>query len=199
MVYSAAYSVREGGFSFPIHWCAIIILFTLKPNLRINTDIRAHELRVIAADGENIGILSRADALAQAKEAGLDLILINEESKPPIAKIVDYGKYLYELKKKAKEVKAKSHTTETKGIQVKVATGDGDLAVKAKRAAEWLQERHRVKVDLFLSGRYKYMDQAFLKERLERFLKLIPGEHRMAEPIKKSPKGFSTIIEAVKK
>jgi len=171
----------------------------LKQNIRINTDIRARELRVIAADGSNIGILSRADALAQAKEAGLDLLLVTEDAQPPIAKIADYGKFMYELKKKAKEVKAKSHVTETKGIQVKVTTGDGDLATKAKRAAEWLQERHRVKVDLFLSGRYKYMDQTFLKERLERFLKLIPGEHRLAEPIKKSPKGFSTVIEPVKK
>lgn len=170
----------------------------MKSSIRINNDIRARELRVISADGTNLGIMSRDEALQRAREAELDLLEISAEANPPIAKIANYGKYLYELNKKAKEVKTRSHTTETKGIQIKVTTGKGDLAIKAKRVAEWLNEKHRVKIDLFLSGRYKYMDQTFLTERLERFLKLIPCEHRTAEPIKKSPKGFSTIVEAVK-
>lgn len=195
------YSMREESICIPFSMRVRSSnhIFTLKSSIRINKDIRAPELRIIAQDGENLGVMSRADALTRAKDAGLDLILVTEDAKPPIAKIADYGKYLYEQKKKAKEVKAKSHTSETKGIQVKVATSEGDLTVKAKRVAKWLGEKHRVKIDLFLSGRYKYMDHAFLKERLERFVKLIPGEHRMAEPIKKSPKGFSTIIEPVKK
>jgi translation initiation factor IF-3 len=110
---------------------------------------------------------------------------------------MDYGKYQYELKKKAKEVKAKSHVTETKGMQVKIGTGDHDLNLKAKRVAAWLTEGHRVKVDLFLWGRYKYMEEGFLKERLERFLKIIPSEYKMADEIKRSPKGFSTTLERV--
>lgn len=164
-------------------------------NIRINKAIRARELRIVGADGENLGVMSLSDALQRASDANLDLIEISPNAVPPIAKITDYGKYQYDLKKKNKEVKAKSHVTETKGIQVKVTTGEGDLAVKAKRTAEWLKERHRVKVDLFLSGRYKYMEQEFLKERLERFLKLIPVEYKIADPIKKSPKGFSTTLE----
>lgn len=184
---------------YPFPRDASLVFTTLKSSIRINGEIRARELRVIAADGSNLGVISRDEALKLAHEAGLDLLEISADAVPPIAKIADYGKYQYEMNKKAKEVKARSHVTETKGIQIKVVTSDGDLAVKAKRVAEWLSERHRVKVDLFLSGRYKYMDAAFLTERLERFLKLIPGEHRLAEPIKKSPKGFSTIIEPVKK
>lgn len=165
--------------------------------VRINQSIRAKELRVIGANGENHGVISFDEALRLAQEAELDLIEISPTAQPPVAKIMDYGKYQYELKKKAKEVKSKSHVTETKSVQVKIGTGDHDLTLKAKRVAEWLQEGHRVKIDLFLWGRYKYMEEGFLKERLERFLKIIPIEYKIAEEIKKSPKGFSTTLERV--
>jgi translation initiation factor IF-3 len=167
--------------------------------VRINQFIRAQELRVIGAEGENLGVIPTAEALKLAVEAGLDLIEISPMAVPPVAKIMDHGKYQYELKKRAKEVKAKSHVTETKSVQVKIGTGDHDLNLKAKRAAEWLIEGHRVKIDLFLWGRYKYMEEAFLKERLERFLKIIPTEYKIADDIKRSPKGFSTTIERVGK
>lgn len=108
---------------------------------------------------------------------------------------MDFGQYRYETKRKKSEVKAKSHVTETKSVQVKVITGDHDQQLKARRAAEWLSEGHRVKVDLFLSGRYKYMDEAFLKDRLNRFLKIIPIEYKTADPIKKSPKGYTLTLE----
>ena len=169
----------------------------LKDRTRINQAIRAQELRVIGADGTNLGVIPRTEALKHAEEANLDLIEISPKAKPPVAKIMDYGKYQYEVKKKAREVKAKSHVTETKGIQVKIGTGDHDLALKAKRVAGWLGEGHRVKIDLFLWGRYKYMEEAFLKERLERFLKLVPAEYKIADEIKKSPKGYSTTLERV--
>jgi hypothetical protein len=94
-------------------------------------------------------------------------------------------------------MKAKSHVTETKSVQVKIGTGDHDQQLKARRAAEWLEEGHRVKVDLFLWGRYKYMDQNFLKERLDRFLKIIPTEYKVADEIKKSPKGFTITLERI--
>jgi translation initiation factor IF-3 len=171
---------------------------TLKEErIRINQAIRAKELRVIGADGENLGVISLAEALAAAEAANLDLIEISPKAVPPIAKVMDYGKYQYSVKKKAKEVKAKSHVTETKAVQVKIGTGEHDLNLKAKRAAEWLTEGHRVKIDLFLWGRYKYMEEAFLKERLERFLKIIPVDYKLAEEIKKSPKGYSTTLERV--
>jgi translation initiation factor IF-3 len=144
-----------------------------------------------------MGVVPLAHALGAAEEVGLDLILISPGSVPPVAKIMDFGKYQYELKKKAKEVKSKSHVTETKAVQVKIGTGEHDLNLKAKRVAEWLEEGHRVKIDLFLWGRYKYMEEAFLKERLERFLKIIPAEYKIADEIKRSPKGFSTTLERV--
>ncbi|HEY5383555.1 MAG TPA: translation initiation factor IF-3 [Candidatus Paceibacterota bacterium] len=166
---------------------------------RINHHIRASEVRVIGPEGENIGVITLSDALARAQEYGLDLIEISPNAVPPVAKIMEYGKFHYEQEKKRREIKAKSHTTETKSVQVKIGTGDNDMALKAKRAAEWLAEGHRVKVDLFLWGRYKYMEFAFLKERLERFLKLIPAEFKLGEPISKSPKGLSTVLEKAAK
>lgn len=166
---------------------------------RINHHIRATEVRVVGPEGENLGVLPLSEAIARAEEAGLDLIEISPNAKPPVAKIMEYGKFQYEEQKKRREIKAKSHTTETKSVQVKIGTGDHDMQLKAKKAAEWLTEGHRVKVDLFLWGRYKYMEFSFLKERLERFLKLIPADYKLADQIAKGPKGLTTVLERAKK
>lgn len=162
---------------------------------RVNQQIRAKEVRVVGASGENLGVLPIAEALSRASEAGLDLIEISPNATPPVAKIMEYGKFQYEQQKKRRDIKAKSHTTETKSVQVKIGTGEHDMQLKARKAAQWLTEGHRVKVDLFLWGRYKYMEFAFLRERLERFLQLIPEEYKLADPIAKSPKGLSTVLE----
>ena len=156
-------------------------------------------MRVIGPEGENFGVLALSEAIQRAADAGLDLIEISPNAVPPVAKIMEYGKFQYEQQKKRREIKAKSHTTETKAVQVKIGTGENDLNLKARRAAEWLAEGHRVKVDLFLWGRYKYMEFGLLKERLERFLKMIPEEYKIADPIAKSPKGLSTTLERGKK
>jgi translation initiation factor IF-3 len=173
--------------------------YSYKDKTRINNAIRAKELRVVGAQGENLGVLSLAEALKEAEKANLDLIEISPNAVPPVAKIMDFGQYRYETKRKASEVKAKSHVTETKSVQIKIGTGEHDQALKAKRVAQWLNEGHRVKVDLFLSGRYKYMEEGFLKERLNRFLKIIPAEYKLADEIKKSPKGYMTTLERVGK
>ena len=162
---------------------------------RINGHIRARELRVIGNNGENYGVISTAEALKKAQELNLDLIEISPNAQPPVAKIADYGKFQYEQAKKAKEAKAKAHTTETKGIQIEVVTGEHDLTRKARQAASWLKEGHRVKIELFLKGRYKYMEEAFLKEKLQRFTLLVPEEYKIAEEIKKGPKGFTIVLE----
>lgn len=162
---------------------------------RINQEIRADELRVIGAEGENLGVLSRADALSAAQSANLDLIEISPKANPPVARIADYGRFEYERSKKEKAVKAKAKVSETKEVQIKVGTGEHDMQLKAKKAAEWLAEGHRVRAELFLKGRYKGMDAEFLKDRLEKFLLRIPYAYKVAEPIAKTPKGFAGVIE----
>ena len=136
-----------------------------------------------------------ADALKLAVERGEDLIEISPNAVPPIAKIMDFGKFQYLQNKKEKEAKSKSHTTETKSIQIKIGTGDHDLELKAKKISEFLKDGHRIKVDLFLPGRSKYFDQKFLEERLARLLKFITESFRIADPAKRSPKGLSLVIE----
>ena len=164
------------------------------PEPRINHRISARELRVIGPQGENLGILSLSDALKQAEAHSLDLIEISPTANPPVAKIADFGKWLYEENKKTKAAK-KGHSTEVKTVQVKLGTGDHDLMLKAKKASEWLTEGNRVRVNLFLPGRSKYMEEKFLKERIERMLKLISVDYKIADPAKKSPKGMSCMIE----
>ena len=166
-----------------------------KERVRMNEGIRAKEMRVIGPEGENYGVISLRDALAKAQELKLDLIEISPNANPPVAKITDYGKYKYEQKKKDKEVKSKAHVTETKEAQVKIGTSDHDMHIKASKIGVWLREGHRVKIDLFLWGRYKYMEFNFLRERLERFLAIIPESYKIADEIKKSPKGLSVVLE----
>lgn len=166
-----------------------------KEQVRMNESIRAKEVRVLGSEGENFGILPIREALQKAQEAGLDLIEVSPNANPPVCKIADYGKFKYEQKKKDKEVKSKARVTETKEAQVKIGTSQNDMNIKAVKIASWLREGHRVKVDLFLWGRYKYMEFEFLKERLERFLAMIPEGFKIADEVKKSPKGLSVALE----
>ncbi len=162
---------------------------------RINHQIKAPEVRVIDADGSNLGVIPLGVALEKASQAGLDLIEISPNAVPPIAKIMEYGKFQYDQNKKLRSARAKIHNIETKSLQVKIGTGEHDLELKAKKASEWLKQGHRIKIDLFLTGRSKYMEFKFLRERLERILKLITVEYKIADEPKKSPKGLTTIIE----
>lgn len=166
----------------------------LKARININHQIRANELRVITEDGDNLGVITKDEALKQAEEAGLDLIEISPNARPPVAKIMDYGKWQYMEKRKAKASKG-SKATETKSVQIKIGTGDHDLEMKANRAGKFLKEGNRVKIELFLPGRSKYLDKNFLDDRLKRILKLVPENYKMADQPKKNPKGLFVIIE----
>ena len=162
---------------------------------RINREIRATELRVVDEKGSNLGMLPTGEALRLAQEKGLDLIEISPNATPPIAKIMDYGRFQYVLQKKERNARAKSHVTETKAIQIKIGTSERDLDLKAKKTSEWLREGHRVKLNLFLPGRTKYMERKFLVERMDRILRLISEEYKISEPPQKSLKGMTIVIE----
>ena len=162
---------------------------------RINKQIRATEVRVIDENGENVGVMAIADALKLAEERGTDLIETGPNAVPPIVKLMDSGKYQYEQKKKLQKAKAGAKPTETKAIQIKIGTGDHDLELKAKTASKWLKEGHRIKVELFLRGRSKSMQESFLKERLDRVLHFVTEHYKIAEPHKRSPKGLAIVIE----
>ena len=139
--------------------------------------------------------MSLREALEKAHELSFDLIEISPNANPPIAKITDFGRFQYALNKKQKATKAKVQITEVKSVQIKIGTGEHDLALKAKKASEWLKEGHRVRVNLFLSGRSKYMEMKFFQERIERVLRLITEQYKISDSAKKGPKGVSLMIE----
>ncbi len=119
----------------------------------MNEWIRFPQLRVIGADGENIGVLSTQEALRMAREKELDLVVISEKADPPVAKILEISKFLYDERKKQSAAKAKSKKSETKEFIFGPAIGDGDLQQKIDRAREFLTEGNKVKVTLKFKGR----------------------------------------------
>jgi translation initiation factor IF-3 len=178
---------------------AILSLTSLAtPRARINHQIKAPQLRVITEDGANLGVITLAEALKEARNRNFDLIEISPNAVPPVAKIMDYGKFQYAERKKQKESKSRIQGSELKIIQVKIGTGEHDLELKARKASEWLAEGNRVKIDLYLIGRAKYMDINFLKERMDRLFKLITTEYRVSSEPTKGPKGLSAVLEKKK-
>ncbi|HEY4476941.1 MAG TPA: translation initiation factor IF-3 [Candidatus Paceibacterota bacterium] len=170
----------------------------LKVRIRINHQITAPTLRVIDETGANLGVLSLSEALTKAQAIGSDLIEVSAAANPPVAKIMDFGKFQYLENKKQKQARANAHQTETKSLQIKIGTGDHDLEIKAAKASGFLEEGHRVKLELYLRGRAKYFDQEFLRGRLNRLLKFITVSYRTASGPERGPKGLSLIIERAK-
>ena len=167
---------------------------------RINEGIKAAEVRVITPDG-NLGVVSLAFALEKAAEYGMDLIEISPNADIPVCKIADYGKFSYEQKKHNRDKRAKERTglVEVKSIQIKVGTGEGDQKTKIIKIEEWLGDNQRVKIELYLSGRSKYVEKSFLHDRLRKFLTMIATPYTIVENFKEAPKGISLIIEKNKK
>ena len=162
---------------------------------KINKQITSLEVRVLDSQGGSLGVMLTEDAITKAEEQRLDLIEISARSNPPIVKIMDYGKFQYDEKKKTNAAKVKAVKTETKVIQIKIGTGEHDLNLKANRISKWLDEGNRVKLDLFLIGRTKYMKFNFLRERLERVLHLVTVSYKITDGPKKSPKGLTALLE----
>ena len=119
----------------------------------MNDAIRAQELRVLGDDGEQFGIISRNEALNIAEGKGLDLVLMSPDAKPPVAKIMDYGKYKYQQEKKKKEAKKNQKTIEVKEVKFSCKIADNDIAYKVKHAREFLEKGKHVKLRVFLRGR----------------------------------------------
>jgi len=124
-----------------------------RDNLFINERIRDREVRVISADGEQLGIMSSRDALRLAEEANLDLVKISPNAKPPVCKIIDYGKYKYEKTRKEKDAKRRQHTVEIKEIRLSPNIDTNDLATKVNAARKFLTKGNRVKITLRFRGR----------------------------------------------
>jgi len=110
-------------------------------------------MRVISADGEQLGIMSRDEALGLAEQKNLDLVCIAPKADPPVCKILDYGKYKYDQQKKEKEAKKRQHTTQIKEIRLSTFIEEHDIMVKAKTGAKFLKDGNKLKVSLRFRGR----------------------------------------------
>ena len=120
---------------------------------RLNQDIRANSLRVIDQDGKQLGVLSRAEALQMAAEQELDLVEISPDANPPVAKIVDWGKYNYQRTKQLQKNKRNTKALEMKQMRFGLKIGEHDLEVKMKKVIGFLEAGHKVKLTIFYRGR----------------------------------------------
>jgi translation initiation factor IF-3 len=118
-----------------------------------NKEIRSKEVRVIDPDGNQIGVIPTPEALKTAMDFGLDLVEVSPNAKPPVCKIMDYGKYKYELTKKQQEAKKKQSSFQLKEIKIRPKTGDHDLQVKMGHIKKFLEKKDKVRVTVVFRGR----------------------------------------------
>ncbi|HJV33420.1 MAG TPA: translation initiation factor IF-3 [Patescibacteria group bacterium] len=161
----------------------------------VNENIRFPELRVLGAEGEHIGVMPTAEALAKAKEAELDLVVIQSKSEPPIAKIVDFGRYKYEQDKEAQKAKAKQKTVEVKGIRLSVRIGEHDLDVRKEQAKKFLDQGDKVKVEIILRGREKRFGD-LAKQVIEQFIQRLNADVpvKMEQPVTRQGGQLTSIV-----
>lgn len=163
----------------------------------INEQIRDREVRVIGPDGEQLGIMSAKEAYFKAKDANLDLVKIAPTAKPPVCKIINYGKYRYELSRKAKEAKKKQKTVETKEIRLSPNIDTNDLNTKVNQARKFLQKGAKVKVALRFRGR-EMAHKDVGREILDSFFEKLEEVAVVDKPAKMEGRSMVMILSATK-
>ncbi len=160
----------------------------------VNNQIRAREVRLIDEEGKQVGILPLEEALRMARERNLDLIQITEKVDPPVCKMMNYGKYLYQLKKKEKKKKAKT-TGELKRIRLGFNISLHDLETKVEQTKNFLVKGNKIKIEMILRGREK-MHEDLAKEKIKKFLESLQKEiaFKIERELKKEPLGLTIII-----
>lgn len=159
---------------------------------RTNNQIRVPEVRVIDDKGEMIGIMKTSEALAMAQEREMDLVEVSPQARPPVVKFIDYDKFRYHQKKLEQQQKKKLKKVDIKGIRLSLRISEHDLNFKAKKANDFLDEGHKVKIDLLMRGREQaHPEMGF--EVVKKFLALIPSYITETAPKKTGP-FISTVI-----
>ena len=159
----------------------------------INEQIRDREIRLIGQNGEQLGIMSARDAYLKAQEAGLDLVKIAPTAKPPVCKIIDYGKYRYELARKEKEAKKKQKTIEIKEVRLSPNIDTNDLNTKVGAARKFITKGDKVKVTLRFRGReMAHMQQS--KHILDDFAQALADVAVIEKPAKQEGRSMSMVL-----
>ena len=139
----------------------------IKGSVRVNTQIRVPQVRVIDPDGEQVGIMDTRSALELARERDFDLVEVSPHAKPPVCRIMDYGKYKYQQSKRIKDSKKKQHAVQLKEIRMRPKTDEHDYLFKVRHAQRFLEERNRVKISVMFRGR-EQAHREFGRKVLER-------------------------------
>ena len=159
----------------------------------INGQIRDKEVRVIGADGEQLGVMPVKEAMKLAQEAELDLVKIAPKAQPPVCKIIDYGKYRYELARKEKEAKKKQKTVEVKEVRISPNIDTNDLNTKVNNAKKFIAKGNKVKVTLRFRGReMAHMQQS--KHILDDFAEMLAEVAVVEKPAKLEGRSMSMVL-----
>lgn len=159
----------------------------------INEQIRDKEVRLIGSDGEQLGIMSAKEAMFKAQEAGLDLVKIAPQAKPPVCKIIDYGKYRYEQARKEKEAKKKQRTVEVKEVRLSPNIDTNDMNTKMNNAKKFILKGNKVKVTLRFRGReMAHMQQS--KHILDDFADMLKDVAVVEKPAKLEGRSLSMVL-----
>ncbi len=164
---------------------------------RINSQIIAQELRVIDENGKNLGVLRRDEAIALAKpELGIDLIEIAPQAKPPVARLMSYDKFRYEMGKQEKKERLAQRGAGIKQIQISARAATNDLLVKIRQLEKFLTEGHPVDIHMRLRGREKY-NKDWARQKLNGFMKMITAEFKVTSEPKFGGRGM--LVQIIKK
>ena len=167
---------------------------------RMNNKIFAKTVQVISADGKNLGVMATIQALQIASDNGLDLVEINANNVPPIVKIMDYGKFKYEQKKRASEARKNQKTVEMKEVWVKPFIEENDLNIKMKKVFEFLDDGNKVKIAVMTHGNKKVLARGkdAVPELFARILEIVNGRAALESKSKPDERTKSIIIAPVK-
>jgi translation initiation factor IF-3 len=164
--------------------------------MRINEAIRAATVFLIDDEGKQLGEIATHEALALAKERLLDLVEVSPKAQPPVCRIMDYGKHLYQQSKQMRIAKARQKKVEIKGVRMGFRTDAHDLEFKRAQSEKFLRQGDKVKIDIILRGREK-AHQDLARKNLDEFIKSIAVPFKIEDPIKRFPGGFNVVIAPV--
>jgi len=159
----------------------------------VNQMIRASEIRVIGAEGDQLGVMTPEDAIARAEEAGLDLVEVAPGSRPPVCRIMDYGKYKYEQQKKKKAGKSKGHAASLKEVKLRPRTDQHDLDFKLKNARRFLMDGDKVKVTVMYRGR-EMVHRDIGRKQLDKVVELLGPIAAVENPPRMEGRFLSMIL-----
>lgn len=152
-------------------------------------------MRVVDETGKQLGVMGLEQALRTAYERNLDLIQVTEKVEPPVCKIMDYGKYVYQERKKEKSATKKQKISTLKEIRLGFNISQHDMEIRARQAEKFLKDGDKVRINIILRGREKALGN-FAKEKVNKFLEILQGfiQYKIEREVKREPRGFSTII-----